>query len=79
MLPNYFSTYCEKCGEYYRLNNCKVLTMDEALPDCEYDEESGSLTFLPGGYDEVTYVICPNGHKNEARKENGIGYAGCNK
>lgn len=63
-------TYCKECDDYYLSKS--FLTEHETKPTriCIYEDpiNSGGNDYVDG-YADITYSICPKGHKHEIDRE----------
>lgn len=58
-------TYCEECGDYYLSKSFFVKTKTKQTKICIYEDpiNSGGNDYVDG-YADITYRICPKGHKH---------------
>lgn len=63
-------TYCPECDDYYSTKS--YLTEHETKPTriCVYQDfiNSGGNDYVDG-YVDITYSICPKGHKHEVNRD----------
>lgn len=62
-------TYCEECGDYYLSKSFFTENKIEQTKICTYEDpiNSGGNEYVDG-YVDITYRICPKGHKHEINR-----------
>ena len=63
-------TYCEECNDYYLADSFMKETSTKPIRICIYKDpiNSGGNEY-DDGYAEITYSVCPKGHKVEISYE----------
>ena len=63
-------TYCEECGDYYLSKSFFVETKTKQTKICIYEDpiNSGGNDYADG-YADITYRVCPKGHRHEISRE----------
>lgn len=61
--------YCEECGDYYLSKSFFTDNKTERTKICVYEDpiNSGGNDYVDG-YIDITYSICPKGHKHIINK-----------
>lgn len=65
-------TYCEECGDYFLTKSFLIEKKTEPTKICIYEDpiNSGGNDYIDG-YVDITYRICPKGHKHEINRAEG--------